>query len=383
MRLTHIRIKNFRAIREVDLELPPFAVLVGPNGAGKTSFLDVIRSMDELVKGNYPVAFARYGSFASNICYCSGRDSISVGATIANEGAQLFYDLVLATEGSGYYVGEESIVDQDAAGKSISVDRRDRVVKVAHPEFEEWAVKNCSIAHGATTCLMMARFAHILGDSQIAILKLLAAVSSWEPSKFQPHASARQPQQLQPAHVPDQQGGNLFSVLYSLKLDSPSLFEELCDLLRVAIPTFHSMEFPISGPGYVNMRWRQTDLREDLWPTQLSDGTIRLLWLLAILLTAPEDGIVLIDEPEISLHPQWLMLLVSVMRRAAERTNLIVATQSAEFVCWLEPGELILADLDQEGATFRRASDQADLAEWLKDFSLSELWTMGELGGRR
>lgn len=124
-------------------------------------------------------------------------------------------------------------------------------------------------------------------------------------------------------------------------------------------------------------------MKKELWPNQLSDGTIRLLWLFTILLTVPDDGIVLIDEPEISLHPQWLMLLVSVMRKTAARTNVIVATQSAEFVRWVQPEELIIADLDEQGATFRRASDRKDLNEWLKDFSLSELWAMGELGGRR
>lgn len=383
MRLTHIRIKNFRAIREVDLELPPFAVLVGPNGAGKSSFLDVIRSMDELIRANYPAAFSRHGSFASNICYCSQADSIDVGLGLASEGTKFSYDLGLAKEGNAYFVRKEVVVGEGTAGQQISVQRDDRVVTAVERRGDATTESVNAMPHGPDTCLLRARFARLFSNSGLDVRDFLEAVSSWLPSSFQPNTSARQPQQLQPARVPDQHGGNLFSVLYSLELDRPSLFEELCDLLRAAIPTFHSMEFPISGPGYVNMRWRQTDLREELWPTQLSDGTIRLLWLLAILLTAPDDGIVMIDEPEISLHPQWLMLLVSVMRRTAERTNLIVATQSAELVRWLEPEELILADLEREGATFRRASDRKDLADWLKDFSLSELWTMGELGGRR
>jgi predicted ATPase len=89
------------------------------------------------------------------------------------------------------------------------------------------------------------------------------------------------------------------------------------------------------------------------------------------------------DEPEMSLHPQWIQLVVSLLRQTSARTTVLVATQSSDFIRWLEPSELVIADLGEQGTTFAWADAHRNLDEWLRDFTLSELWTMGELGGRR
>lgn len=383
MRLTHVRIKNFRAIREADIEIPPFAVLIGPNGAGKTSFLEIVKSFGELITGKYPGSFSRTGSFMSNTSYRTTVEKLSIGTNFCEQDYHLGYELELAAEGSGYYVIREGIDSELTSKERIRLDRNDTQVKVIRDLNGMRQEQTSRFGHGVETCLVDGSYSDVLALASKKLLDKLKILTFCEPSRFQPNERMRQPQQLQPSLVPNHDGSDLFSVLYNLHLESRPVFEELCELLRIAIPQFHSMDFPVFGAGYINLRWRQTDLRKELWPNQLSDGTIRLLWLLTILLTVPDDGIVLIDEPEISLHPQWLMLLVSVMRKASARTNVIVATQSAEFVKWVQPEELIIADLDENGATLRRASDRSDLNNWLKDFTLDELWTMGELGGRR
>ncbi len=201
--------------------------------------------------------------------------------------------------------------------------------------------------------------------------------------KFQPSAGVRAPQQLQPAAEPISDGSNLFSVLYVLKTERRAAFLELLATLQAAVPELEELEFPLAGAGHVNLTWKQSNYSQPFYSNQLSDGILRFLWLATILHTAPDDGLVMIDEPELSLHPQWLMLLVSLMRKTAARTNVLVATQSAELVRWLQPEELVIAQSGEYGTTFERASDRADLDRWLKDFTLAELWTMGELGGRR
>jgi predicted ATPase len=139
----------------------------------------------------------------------------------------------------------------------------------------------------------------------------------------------------------------------------------------------------VAGAGHVNLTWKQSNYKRPLYANQLSDGQLRILWLLAVIHSAQDDGLILLDEPELSLHPQWILLLISMLRQLSARTNVLVATQSAEFVRWLERDELLIADIDEEGTTFSWADQKVDLDKWLKDFTLSELWTMGELGGRR
>lgn len=206
--------------------------------------------------------------------------------------------------------------------------------------------------------------------------------SFWSASKLLLDKRIWGSQELGPSQqlLPD--GSNLFSVLYSMKTERRELYEEFVETIRVAFPEFQSIEFPLVGKGFAGLDWHQRGLSRPLDARQLSDGTLRLLWLITILFTVADDGLVLIDEPETSLHPQWLMVLVSLMRQTSARTQIIVATHSDQLIHWLEPHELLVADLEEGVASFRWGSDM-DLGEWLKKYRLDELWLMGELGGRQ
>jgi predicted ATPase len=114
---------------------------------------------------------------------------------------------------------------------------------------------------------------------------------------------------------------------------------------------------------------------------QLSAGTLRFLWLVTLLLSRDLTAITLIDEPEISLHPELLKLLADVMREAAQRTQLVVATHSDRLIRFLEPNEMLVCDAD-EGLTTMTWADSLDLEKWLTDYSLDELWAMNVIGGR-
>ena len=127
--------------------------------------------------------------------------------------------------------------------------------------------------------------------------------------------------------------------------------------------------------------WKDRQFSQSIYMNQLSEGTLRFLWLTALLLSRNLPAVTLIDEPEVSLHPQLLMLLVGMMREASKRTQIIVATQSESLVRFLNPEEILIADLE-EGATKFTWGDDLDVAHWLEDYSLNELWTMGVLGGR-
>jgi predicted ATPase len=92
--------------------------------------------------------------------------------------------------------------------------------------------------------------------------------------------------------------------------------------------------------------------------------------------------ITLIDEPEVSLHPEMLRLLADLMREASDRTQLVVATHSDRFVRFLEPCELVVCDRDDAGGMTVQWADELDLKAWMEDYTLDQLWSMGRLGGR-
>jgi predicted ATPase len=142
------------------------------------------------------------------------------------------------------------------------------------------------------------------------------------------------------------------------------------------------LDFPPVASGLLSLAWKDRAFPQAFYPNQLSEGTLRFLWL-ATLLQSPGLGFVtLIDEPEVSLHPEMLRLLTELMREASERTQLIVATHSDRFVRFLEPDELVVCDLDEQGGMTAKRGSELNLEAWLKDYTLDELWSMGRLGGR-
>ena len=90
----------------------------------------------------------------------------------------------------------------------------------------------------------------------------------------------------------------------------------------------------------------------------------------------------MIDEPEVSLHPELLSILIEVMREASKRTQLIIATHSDRLVRFLNPDEVIVMDMNEEGCTTATYADEMDIDSWLTEYSLDEVWQMGRMGGR-
>jgi predicted ATPase len=129
------------------------------------------------------------------------------------------------------------------------------------------------------------------------------------------------------------------------------------------------------------MAWYQADVTEPLYPNQLSEGTLRFLWLAAILLSPDAPPVTLIDEPEVSLHPELIKFLAGLLQDAAMRGTLIVATHSPDLVRWLQPDEVLVLD-KIEGRTQITWADSLDLDAWLEEYTLRDLWLMGTLGGR-
>ncbi len=135
--------------------------------------------------------------------------------------------------------------------------------------------------------------------------------------------------------------------------------------------------------GTLAVAWRESGFSKPLYAHQLSEGTLRFLWLTTLLQSPGLPTVTLLDEPEVSLHPELLSLLADQLREASRRTQLIVATHSDMLIRFLEPSEVVVLDVTEEdGMTTLTRADELDLDEWLKDYSLDELWRNGRLGAR-
>lgn len=134
----------------------------------------------------------------------------------------------------------------------------------------------------------------------------------------------------------------------------------------------------------VDLEWFQAgDPDTPMSPRQLSDGTLRFICLATLLLQPVQlqPDPILIDEPELGLHPFALVLLGELLRQAAEQRQLIVSTQSVDLVNELSPEDIVVVSLKKGASTFERF-DAEQLQDWLADYTLGELWKMNVIGGR-
>ena len=170
---------------------------------------------------------------------------------------------------------------------------------------------------------------------------------------------------MRPALLPGQDGEDLVSCLYFLRETARDRFEAIEDTLRVAFPNFDRMDFPPVAAGTLSLAWRERPYSQPIYAHQLSEGILRFLWLVTLLQSPELPTVTLIDEPEVSLHPEMLSLLAELFREAAMRTQLIVATHSDRLVRFLDPSELVVCDLDESGGTTATRANDMELDAWL------------------
>lgn len=191
----------------------------------------------------------------------------------------------------------------------------------------------------------------------------------------------RLPQAMRPATLPGASGENLVSCLYYLRETDRDRFEMVEAVISVAFPDFERLNFPPVAAGTISMTWTDKNFSQPIYVHELSEGTLRFLWLVTLLQSQSLTTITLLDEPEVSLHPELLRHLVYLMREASKHTQLIVATHSDRLIRFLEPREVLICDLE-EGEARMTWADTLDLDKWLEDYTLDQVWAMNVMGGR-
>ena len=195
-------------------------------------------------------------------------------------------------------------------------------------------------------------------------------------------APVKLPQQMKPADFPGEDGEDIVPFLYSLREGDSDRFEAVIDTLKAAFPGFEGLNFPPVAAGMLAMTWKDARFRNPFFMHQLSEGMLRFLWLVCLLQSPGLSMITMIDEPEVSLHPELLSLLADLMRGASSRTQIVAATHSDRLIRFLDPKEVVVMDMDEHGFTSAQWADSLDLDQWLEEYGLDEVWRLGRMGGR-
>ncbi|MBQ3800605.1 MAG: AAA family ATPase, partial [Treponema sp.] len=185
-------------------------------------------------------------------------------------------------------------------------------------------------------------------------------------------------------------GGNLAAYLYMLKTTEKysRYYRRIAERIRFMMPQFGDfvLEPQARNNNYIRLRWTAKDEPDYIFgPEQLSDGSIRFMALATLLLQPPEllPKVVVLDEPELGLHPRAVDMLAHLIKTAAQNCQIVVATQSPRMLDSFTAEDIIVAEYNgaSRSSTYTRLNPD-ELSDWLERFSLSELWEKNVLGGQ-
>ena len=379
-RFERIRIRGFRRLSDVRLELRPLSVLIGANGIGKTSLLDALSMLAASAMSGLNTAISELSGLPALITYDHASD-LSLGISMGVQGREpLDYLLRIRPQGAGYVIEEETLSQQqkpepppfkyiDSRGTDVRYFEVDQA-RLVRPTWEHNPLET-SLSQVPKMYREPEEFRQRLSSSTF-----------YHVLNVEPRSPVRLPQPMRPAGLPGKNGEDLVSCLFYLREADRDRFDAVADSLQSAFPGFQRLDFPPVAAGTLAMTWRDANFTRPLYMNQMSEGMLRFLWLTTLLQSPGLTALTLLDEPEVSLHPELLNLLADLLREASNRTQLVVATHSDRLVRFLKPSEVVVMDSNDDGTARLTWADQLDLDEWLAEYTLDEVWRLGRMGAR-
>jgi predicted ATPase len=379
-RFLNLTVRGFRRLAEVDLELRPLTVLIGANGVGKSSLLDALSILASSAQGNLNAAVSEMSGLAAMATY-DRTSEVGFGISMTVPGYEpLDYSLSLLPQGAAYLIDRETLQQRrqgyphpflhiDSHGTDIKYFEVDQG-RLVRPNWEHNPLES-SLSQVPKLFRAPEEFRHRLASSTF-----------YHVLNVEPRSPVRLPQAMRPAPLPGKNGEDLVSSLYYLREAEPDRFEAVEDSLKAAFPGFKRLDFPPVAAGTLAMTWRDNRFSKPLYMHQVSEGMLRFVWLATLLQSPGLTALTLLDEPEVSLHPELLSLLSGLLREAAQRTQIVVATHSDRLIRFLKPDEVVVMDAAEDGTSTLTWADKLSLEQWLEEYTLDELWRNGRLGAR-
>ncbi len=345
------------SIRRLEnLEMGDLTVLIGQNGAGKSNFVAFFDFLRELVERRLQVWVSDRGDSTRILSY-GIKETQKIRARIAfgvNE-----YEFSLAPSADGRLYFQEEVLWYNGHPWYIPTG------------FNESKIKDEIVPN----ILRRANY-------------IYEAISDWRVYHFHDtskSAPVKHPSALHENQYLRHDASNLAAYLYQLQQTDFNTYRQICKTVRLAIPFFDDFHFQTtsiaSGDDLIRLLWKQKDSDYFFLPSQLSDGSLRFICLVTALMQPDPPATIIIDEPELGLHPHAIVLLGALLRSASKRMQVIVSTQSVALVNEFDPENLLIVER-KDGETVFCKLNPDDYKLWLEDFSVGELWKKNVLGGR-
>lgn len=363
--LTKLKLSGFKSIREMELNLGAINVLIGANGAGKSNLLSVFSLLNHMLTESLQFWVGKQGGANTVLHYGAKRTPrVQIALEITTEkGINQYAMNLFHAAGDTLIFGDEEISFQRfdlPSPRALNLGAGHRETRLHDPE--------------AQTDPMVKALYHFLDRYRV----------------FQFHDTSASSRLRNNCEIHNNRwllsdGGNLAAMLYKFQQIQPAYYQRIVKTIRLFMPFFQDFVLePLAiNPNQLQLRWRGRDAEYEFGPEQLSDGGLRAIALTTLLLQPREElpALIVLDEPELGLHPYAISVIGGLIQSASHHTQILLATQSPLFLDQFDPDEVIVVEQQQGSSTFSRLEPD-QLTEWLEAYGLGMLWEKNIIGGR-
>jgi len=352
MGMDYIEIRGYKSIKRAKVGLRPINILIGSNGAGKSNFITFFEFINNIYEQNTQQYVALRG----------GHDKIlHNGSKYTNE---LFFEISLDNQKNDY---------------SATLTAGDEQRLIFTGERFTWD-RHCSTdlgSYGPESQLKRIR--------KVGVEYVQNYLTSYK--KYHFHDTSKNSPFTQMSSILNdvyylyEEGRNLAAYLYSIKEKHKIVYSRIVSTIQSIAPFFLDFFFYPNEENYVRLTWKSKYSDSVYSATDLSDGTIRFIALTVLFLQPVLPSSIIIDEPELGLHPVAIAKLAGMIQSvAAKNVQVIVATQSADLINHFNADDIITVDNLNGASNFNRLKED-DLKIWLEDYSIGDLWQRSIITG--
>lgn len=362
MLLKQLVLKGFKSIKATEFELRPLNILIGANGAGKSNLVSFFKMLNEMMAGRLQQYIGTSGS-AQSLLHFGAKITPQIEARLEFEvenGTDIYNLRLFHAAGDTLIFAEETLsflqtgyssprIDDLGAGHQETKIREKADAGLATASTLRYLLNRCRVYHfHDTSSTAGVRQSCYLGDNR------------WL--------------------MPD--AGNLAALLLRFREENSSAYHRIVRNIRLIAPFFDDFDLEPDRANRVMLNWREKGSDRVFGPHQFSDGTLRAICLITLLLQPSDElpKLIVVDEPELGLHPYALNVVAALFGKAAEHTQILISTQSSPFLDNFNPEDVITVNREGQESKFHRLN-ATELEDWLEEYSLGEIWDKNILGG--
>lgn len=339
--MDRIEIKGYKSIKELDFEVKPINILIGANGAGKSNFISFFKFLNVLYEQNLANYVAENGG-VDKFLFQGRKATKSINFKISFDDHNNDYGVKLTTGSRNFVVADELLYYKNEP-RDIANAYQEAQIK-SDTKFRAKYIRNYLLESRVYHFHDVGKDSPFNSSSRISDKLILSST-----------------------------GVNIASILYDLQNNHRKTYQRIVETIQIVAPYFSDFILePIDQ--YVSLGWKEKGNEILYGASDFSDGTMRFVALVTLFMQTKLPKTIIIDEPELGLHPVAINVLASLIKGAARQgTQVIVATQSVELINEFEPQDIVVVDRMGGASVFARLSDD-ELSGWLDDYTVGTLW---------